>query len=130
MILKTMWQRYTILVYLKNKLVDKGYNFKYLSYLNSQLEILEILIKKESNNVLRQLIFEKTNIRLFEKIEKGEENLVDIYDHREQWQLCRIEENNDGWSSKYSLIFSTEESGLFVFNKNNCGQKYISNKWQ
>lgn len=130
MILTTMWRRYKNLTYIKNGLLDKGYNFKSLSYLNSQIEILNTLIKEESKDILNRLLFEKTNVRLFNKIEKGEEYLVDIYNHKDQWYLCNIEESSDGWLDKDSLIFSTEDYKTFIFTKINCGQKYTSNKWQ
>ena len=128
MILSTMWQRYKTLTFLKNGLVDKGYNFKTLSYLNSQIEILEALIKEESFNILDQLL-RKTNYRLLKQIEKGIENLVSIYNYPEQWRLCKIEENKDGWFSKNSLIFSTEKE-LLIFTTDDLGQKYVNNKWQ
>ncbi len=127
MILQTMWQRYNILVFLKNGLVNKGYNFKSLSFINSQLEILNKLIKEESYSVLDQLL-RKTNFRLLKRIEKGEENLVNIINHPEQWRLCKIEDC-DGWLNSNILIFSTEREVL-VFTQNDCGQKYINNKWQ
>lgn len=128
MVLKTMWQKYKILIYLKNGLVDKGYNFKSLSYLNSQIEILDKLIKEESFNVLEQLL-RKTNYRLLKQIEKGEENLVSIINYPDQWRLCKIEEHCNEWSNKDSLIFSTERETL-CFTKNDYGQCYINNKWQ
>ena len=129
MVLSTMWKRHKILIYLKNGLVDKGYNFKSLSYLNSQIEILEKLIKEESFNVLNQLL-RKTNYRLLKQIEKGEENLVSIYEHPEQWRLCKIEDYCSEWLSKDSLVFSTEREEILTFTKNDYGQKYINNKWQ
>ena len=130
MILKRMWQRYNNLIFIKSGLIDKGYNFKTLSYLNSQIEMLDNLIKEESHDVLELLLFEKTNVRLFNKIEKGIKFLVDIYNHKDQWYLCNIEENDNGWLDKESLVFSTEDYKIFVFTKTNCGQKYTSNKWQ
>jgi len=129
MILETMWRRYKVLVFLKNGLIDKGYNFKDISYLNSQIEILNQLIKKESFEVLNQLLFDKTYYRLLERIEKGIENLINICNHPNQWNLCKIEEHN-GWLDKNSLVFSTEGKGILVFNQNNIGQKYTGNKWQ
>ena len=127
MVLKTMWRRYKILIYLKNGLVDKGYNFKSLSYLNSQIEILDKLIKEESFNVLEQLL-RKTNYRLLKQIEKGEENLVHIYTFPEQWRLCKIGDYKE-LMYKNCLIFTTEREVL-IFTKSNHGQKYINNKWQ
>jgi len=128
MILEMMWDRYKTLVYLKNGLVNKGYNFKSLTYLNSQIEILNKLIKEESFNILDQLL-RKTNYRLLKQIEKGEENLVSIYEHPEQWRLCKIENYCSEWLSKDSLVFSTERE-ILAFTKHNYGQKYINNKWQ
>lgn len=128
MILETMWRRYKVLLFLKNGLTDKGYNFNNISYINSQIELLENLIKVESFEVLNRLLFEKTYYRLLERIEKGIENLVSICNHPEKWHLCKIEDYN-GWIDKNSLIFSTEGKGWLVFNQN-IGQKYTSNKWQ
>lgn len=128
MIFETMWQRYKILSYLKNGLVEKGYNFKSLSYINSQLEILNKLIKEESFDVLEQLL-RKTNYRLLKQIEKGEINLVSIINYPEQWRLCRIENHCEEWLNNYSLIFSTERE-ILCFTQNNYGQEYINNKWQ
>ena len=128
MILETMWQRYRILIYLKNGLVEKGYDFKSLSYINSQLEILNKLIKEESFNTLEQLL-RKTNYRLLKQIEKGEMNLVSINNYPEQWRLCKIEDHCEEWLNNYSLIFSTERE-ILCFTQNNYGQEYINNKWQ
>lgn len=128
MILETMWQRYKILSFLKNGLVEKGYNFKSLSYINSQLEILNKLIKEESFDVLEQLL-RKTNYRLLKQIEKGEINLVSIINYPEQWRLCKIENHCEEWFNNCSLIFSTERE-LLCFTQNNYGQEYINNKWQ
>ena len=128
MILAIMWKRYKILDFFKNGLIDKGYNFKSLSYLNSQLELLTTLIKEESFNNLEQLL-RKTNYRLLKQIEKGEHNLVSINNHPEQWRLCKIEDHCDEWLNDNSLIFSTERE-ILCFTKNDCGQKYINNKWQ
>lgn len=128
MILATMWRRYKILVYLKNGLVDKGYNFKPLSNINSQIEILTTLIKEESFDVLEQLL-RKTNFRLLKQIEKGEENLVSITNHPDKWRLCKIEEHCEEWLNNNSLIFSTEREVL-AFTQADYGQRYINNKWQ
>jgi len=126
-----MWKRYKTLIFLKNGLVNKGYNFKNISYLNSQIEILNMLIKKESFELLDRLLFEKTYYRLLMRIEKGTENLINIYNYPDQWSICKIEEYN-GWLDENSLIFSIEEKGLLIFNKKRIGQKYStnSNKWQ
>ena len=94
MVLKTMWRRQNILTYLKSGLINKGYNFKSLSYLNSQIEILNTLIKEESFDVLNRLLFEKTNYRLLKQIEKGQENLIKIIDYPEWWRLCKINEHH------------------------------------
>jgi hypothetical protein len=124
-----MWRRYKIITYLKDGLIDKGYNFKHISYLNSQIEILEKLIKETSFDTLNRLLYEKTNYRLLKQIEKGQENLVSILKYPEQWRLCKIENNYNEWINKNSLIFSTERE-LLCFTQNNYGQKYINNKWQ
>jgi hypothetical protein len=128
MILATMWRRYKVLTFLKSGLIDKGYNFKSLSYLNSQIEILTTLIKEESFNTLDQLL-RKTNYRLLKQIEKGQENLVSISNYPEWWRLCKIEKHYDEWLNNNSLIFSTEKEAL-CFTMNDYGQKYINNKWQ
>lgn len=129
MILETMWQRYKILIYLKSELVKKGYNFKSLTYINSQIELLNILIKEESFNQLEQLL-RKTNYRLLKQIEKGEENLVSIVNHPEQWRLCKIDEHCNEWLNNNSLIFSTERGEFLAFTQSEYGQQYINNKWQ
>ncbi len=96
-----------------------------------QIEILNMLIKKESFELLDRLLFEKTYYRLLMRIEKGTENLINIYNYPDQWSICKIEEYN-GWLDENSLIFSIEEKGLLIFNKKRIGQKYStnSNKWQ
>jgi hypothetical protein len=128
MILSTMWQRYNILVCLKNGLVNRGYNFKSLSFLNGQIELLELLIKQKSFNTLEQLL-RKTNYRLLKQIEKGEQNLVSIVNYPDQWHLCKIEDHCEEWLNNNSLIFSTERETL-CFTQNDYGQRYINNKWQ
>lgn len=128
MILESMWRRYKILTYIKIGLMDKGYNFKSLSTLNSQIDLLSKLIKEESYNVLEQLL-RKTNYRLLKQIEKGSQYLVNITNYPNQWNLCRIDEHCEEWLNDNSLIFSTEKEVL-CFTKNDYGQRYINNKWQ
>lgn len=131
MILENMISRYKILTYFKNGLTQKGYNFKQLSYINSQIELLDTLIKKESFNVLNTLLREKTHYRLLKQIENGIKNLVEISMYPEQFKLCKIDDCNEEWLNQESLIFSTERETL-VFTKNDYeqGRRYINNKWQ
>ena len=121
-----------VLKQIRNGLMDKGYSYKVISFtwLNSQIEVIEKIIKKESFNLLSELL-RKTNYRLLITIDKGIENLPDIYLNPYDWQLGRIEENREQWLNDKSLIFSTETRQL-VFSKDNLrnGQKYINNKWQ
>jgi hypothetical protein len=124
-----MWRKHNILIFFKNGLVNKGYNFKSLSYLNSQIELLNILIKEESFNILEQLL-RKTNYRLLKQIEKGSQHLVNINNHPEQWNLCKVEEYPNEWLNNDSLIFSTERGEILAFTHDYNGQKYINNKWQ
>jgi hypothetical protein len=124
-----MWRRYKILTHIKAGLVDKGYNFKSLSTLNSQIDLLDKLIKEESFNVLEQLL-RKTNYRLLKQIEKGSQHLVNITNYPDQWRLCKVEEYCEEWLNNDSLIFSTERGEILCFTQNNYGQRYISNKWQ
>jgi len=123
-----MWQRYNNLMFIKSGLIGQGHNFKSLSYINAQIEILNKLIKEESFNILDQLL-RKTNFRLLKTIEKGEENLVSINNYPEQWRLCKIDDNYNEWLNNDALIFSTERETL-CFTRNEYGQKYINNKWQ
>lgn len=131
MILSTMWQRYDILIFLKNELTNKGYNSKSLLYISSQIELLDKLIKQESFNVLNQVL-RKTNYRLLKQIKKGEKNLISICKNPEKWKLYKIEEHRNEWLNKESLIFLTEKGEVLVFTQNNYqdGQRYINNKWQ
>ncbi len=131
MILEDMYRRYKVLAFLKNGLIKKGYNFKKISYINSQIDLVSKFIDKESYNVLDSLLREKTYCRLLKKIEKGAENIIDILDNPMEWKLCEIEENNEEWTNKESLIFSTKR-GVFTFTKNKYDneRKYIDNKWQ
>jgi hypothetical protein len=129
MIFEDMINRFKILLIFKYDLTQKGYNFKQLSYLNSQMQLLDKLIKQESLDVLNVILREKTNYRLLKQIEKGLDNLVDILKYPDQWRLSKITECNEEWLNSTSLIFSTERETL-VFTKNDYGQKYINNKWQ
>jgi len=128
MILEKMINNYHLLIQFKEKLSDKGHNFRKLSTINSQIELLEKLIKIESFNVLDELL-RKTNYRLLVNIEKGHENLINIYKFPDQWFLQKIDNNREEWLNKESLIFSTERETL-VFTKNKQGHRYINNKWQ
>ena len=131
MIFEDMISRYNILVFFKDRLTQKGYNFKQLSYLNAQIELLNKLIKKESFNVLNVLLREKTNYRLLKQIEHGLNNLVEISKYPDKWKLCKVDDCNEEWLNPESLIFSTEKE-ILVFTKSTSyqGQKYINNKWQ
>ncbi len=128
MILEKMIIRYNVLIELKDGLISKGYNFHKLSYINGQIELLEDLIAQESFNVLNELL-KKTNYRLLKKIEKGHYHLASISNYSDAWFLCDVNENRNEWLNRDSLIFSTEKD-LLAFTKNECGQKYINNKWQ
>ena len=131
MILEVMFKRYSVLLFFKNNLVKKGYSFKQLSYINSQIELLEKLIKQESLNVLNILLREKTNYRLLRQINKGLNNLINILNYPNEWYLCKIDNCREEWLNQESLVFSTERETL-VFTKINYNdsQKYINNKWQ
>lgn len=131
MILENMISKYKILTFFKDGLTQKGYNFKQLSYLNAQIELLDSLIKIESVNVLDMLLREKTHYRLLKQIENGVKNLVEISTYPEQFKLCKIDDCNEEWLNQESLIFSTERE-ILVFTKNDYeqGHRYINNKWQ
>lgn len=128
MILEEMYYKQRILLFFKNELTNKGHTFKTLSWINAQLDLLNELINIENYNVLNELL-RKTNYRLLKQIDKGSENLVDIYNNPEAWRLGKIEENNEEWIKSNTLVFSTERQTL-VFSKNIDGQKYLNNKWQ
>lgn len=130
MILEDINRRSVMLKAFKESLTGKGYSFKQLCYIHSQLELLDNLIKAESFNVLQEIV-RKTNYRLLKQIDKGGSHVIDIYKNPDRWILCTIEENREEWLSQDSLIFSTERQTL-VFTKNQkCnGAKYINNKWQ
>jgi hypothetical protein len=131
MMLEEMFRRQKVLIFFKKRLIEKGYSFKQLAYINSQLELLDRLIKQGSAEFLNGLLKEKTYYTLFKEIEKGHENLVDILKHPENWQLDLIKGHEHEWRNKEALIFSTEiENEVCVFTKNNYGQKYRNNKWQ
>jgi len=131
MIFEDMINRYNILIYFQEKFIQRGYNFKQISFINAQIGLLNKFIKIESFNVLNILLREKTNHRLLKQIEKGLNNLIEISKYPEKWRLCKIDDCNEEWLNPDSLIFSTEKETL-VFTKNiNCeGQNYINNKWQ
>ena len=128
MIIEEMYHHYNLLNFMKIELTNKGYNFKSLAWINGQLDLLNNLIKQESFNVLNVLL-RKTNYRLLKTIDKGQENLIDIYNNPYEWQLGALENNPNEWFSSKSLIFSTERQKL-VFSKNIDGYKYINSKWQ
>jgi hypothetical protein len=131
MIFEDMINRFKILIVFKDKLTQKGYNFKQLSYLNAQIELLNEFMVQEGLNLLNVILREKTNYRLLKHIDKGIENLVDISKYPNHWYLSKIDNCYDEWLNLESLIFSTERETL-VFTKNDYehGQKYINNKWQ
>lgn len=131
MILKDMYREYELLMYLKDGFINKGYGHKKTSYINGQIDLLFKLIKQESNNVLDNLLRQKTYYRLFKKIEQGAENLIDIINNPNEWKIYDTENHKSEWDNKETLIFSTQK-GLFVFTKNDYedGQKYLDNKWQ
>jgi hypothetical protein len=131
MILEDMCIKYQLLVYIKECLILKGQSRKRLSYISGQIDLLSKLIKKESNDVLDGILRQKTYYRLFNKIEQGAENLIDIINNPNEWKIYDAENHLNEWSNKDALIFSTQK-GLFVFTKNDYedGQKYVDNKWQ
>jgi hypothetical protein len=129
MILEDMFRRYKVLTFLKNGLTEKGYGFQQLTYINSQLELLNELIKKGSLETLTELLKEKTYYRWPQVIKKGQNNLIDIVKYHENWRLCVVNEHQQEWLNDESLIFSTDRETL-CFTKNNYGMRYEKNKWQ
>ena len=129
MILENICTRHTILSFIKNDLIQKGYRFKTLIWINGQLDLLDELIQKESFNVLNTLVREKTSYRLFKKIISGHKNLVSIYNNPDIWYLGKAQDNRNEYLNSKALIFSTESLTL-IFSKNKLQEKYISNKWQ
>lgn len=127
-ILEEMCIRYRVLNAFKSELIGLGHNFKKLAYINGQLDLLSDLIKEESFAVLDELL-RKTNYRLLKDIDRGMENIIEIYNNPYDWQLAELEGNNQEWFNEESLVFSTERQTL-VFSKNIDGQKYLNNKWQ
>ncbi|HHV98176.1 MAG TPA: hypothetical protein GXX36_01155 [Clostridiaceae bacterium] len=128
MILAQMYYKLKLLTYFKNELTSKGYTLKTIAWIDGQLDLLRNLIDQESFTVLNQLL-RKTNYRLLKQIDKGKENLIDIYLNPNDWKLGKIEDNPNEWTNKEALIFSTERQKL-VFSKSINGQKYLDNKWQ
>jgi len=128
MILEKMFYKLNLLTYFKNELTNKGYTLKTVAWIDAQLDLLEDLIEYESFNVLNELL-RKTNYRLLNRIKKGKENLIAIYNNPNEWQLGKIEDNFNEWANKEALIFLTERQTL-VFSKTINGQKYLDNKWQ
>ena len=131
MIFENMINRYNILTYFQNKFIQRGYNFKQISFINAQIMLLNKFIKIEGYNVLNIILREKTNYRFLKQVEKGLDNIIEISKYPEKWKLCKVEDCIEEWLNPESLIFSTEKETL-VFTKNNKwqGQNYINNKWQ
>ena len=113
---------------LKEEFTDKGHSFKTLSYINAQIDLLEELIQQENINTLDALL-RKTNFRLLKHIDKGAENIVDIYNNPDRWKLGQIEDCRNEWLNTEALIFSTERN-ILVFSKCIDGHRYLNNKWQ
>jgi hypothetical protein len=128
MILEDMISQYKILSFIKNELTNRGHNYKELAGINAQLDLLNQFIKCESFNILDELL-RKTNYRLLKSIDKGMNNLVEIYNNPYEWQLGSLENNNQELFNTEALIFSTERQ-ILVFSKNIEGHRYLNNKWQ
>lgn len=128
MILEEMYDRYNLLLFIKEELSNKGHSFKELGTLNSQLDLLDELINKESFSVLNELL-RKTNYRLLKRIEKGHKNLIDIFKNPDLWQLGLLENNQNEWINNQALVFQTQRQSL-MFSKTINGHKYVNNKWQ
>jgi hypothetical protein len=125
-----MFDRLDILEFMKFRLTQKGYNYKDITYINAQIELLNLLIKKEAFNVLDELLKTKSYIRLLKKIYSGHRHLIDINMNPQDWKICNISEHLDEWLDTNSLIFSNERKQQYAFTKNDYGMQYISNKWQ
>lgn len=130
MILEKMITRQQILKHYKSNLTECGYTYKDLIWINSQLELLDELIREESFNVVNELL-RKTNYRLLKCIHKGHKNITKIIDNSYDWKLAKIEGNETEWLIDEAVIFETELCTL-VFSRNQLQNehKYINNKWQ
>jgi hypothetical protein len=128
--LDIMLKKKVILQFYKDGLVNKGYTYKDLIWINSQLILINELVNKEAWNCLNELL-RKTNYRLLKCIHQGNKNIPSIITNSYDWQLAKIEGNELEWLNKEALIFETETCTL-VFSKNQLHNehKYINNKWQ
>lgn len=129
MVLEKMCDKVKLLRYFRSKLIDSGY-INATTGLQSQIQLLDDMIQIEALNVLDELL-RKTNYRLLTSIVRGHENVKDILQHPNEWNLGKFDENHDEFTSVDSVIFETERCSL-VFSKNNLtnGQTYVNNKWQ
>lgn len=128
--LDVMLKKKAILQFYKDRLTNKGYTYKDLIWINSQIILINELVNKEAWNCLNELL-RKTNYRLLKCIHQGYENLSSIIANSYDWQLAKIEGNESEWLNKEALVFETETCTL-VFSKNQLQNKheYINNKWQ
>jgi hypothetical protein len=130
MILEEMYGKLDILTSFRDGLTYKGHSCKTLAWINGQIELLNDLIQRESNDVMSELI-KKTNYRLYKQIDKGMRNLVYVIKNPNIYTLCKLENAKDEWLNEHALIFSTERYMLVFTNKSSYkGEKYINNKWQ
>lgn len=129
--LELLWYKYSLFSEFKNKLYEKEYIPKEIYFLNSQIELLNELIKNESLNVLNDLL-RKTYYRLLVRIDRGQHNLINIINNPSEWLINPIEKDADSWIDNNVLIFTTEtKCAVFTHINRKVGQyKYIDNKWQ
>lgn len=128
--LEQMWYDYHLVSEFKKELINQGYVFKDVLFLEGIVYELERNIKDESLNVMNDLL-RKTYFRLLVRIDKGNKLLLDIVNNPSQWELAPIEQFPLAWIQEDVLIFTTE-SKCAVFSKNSISNsfKYVDNKWQ
>ncbi len=129
-VLEQMWYDYSLILEFKKELINKGYIYKDVLFLEGMLYELNRNIELESFNVMTDLL-RKTYFRLLVKINKGHNLLLDIINKPSSWELSTIEQFPEAWIRDDVLVFTTETK-CAVFNKASISDsfKYIDNKWQ
>lgn len=140
MILVDMYNKYKLLSYFKEKLNDKGYYHKQISWIDGQIELLEKLIKIEGFNVIENYLRETEfsgDFNILLKVIQGAENIIFIKKYPEKWFLYVVKESDiknahkdnyirlilDEYTNKNTLIFETEKSE--IKNGNTIFVKYL-----
>lgn len=138
----------SILISLKNGLVNKEHSFKELAGINARIDLLQDIKSKYNKDILEKLI-NNTNYPILLEVKHGLDNVYNIDKQKHDWYLYAVNMNEVSEKdtvilrksilNKNTLIYESEKSiigeitnfyVIFSKEKYDGSHQYVNNKWQ